>query len=708
VAVRKVPMTWTSSSHDRLAYVIFVALLSLEFLFFCRFAEREIIWAYPNHHDQLGFLFGTYDLYADFLNSGFGAWRRYLTNPTPQGILFPVQGFFLCLLFGATRLTCLGVNFILFGALQACLMYALRCLTGNIWFGFVGVGLLLSQISAFFFAGGLFDYRIDFSAYCLYGIWTLMVLRSGVFSDTKWTIVAALVAAWLVLTRFVAVPYILGATSLTSLVIGMKYRRAHFEGTERKEVLGRITRAGLFLTIVAASTTPFIYLARNAIWKYYGGHHLIGHEKYIRAAEQGITGLLGHLTFYPDSIWSDHLGPRFIVLSLGLLCVAFAFRRAHRKDPASASSDPPRPIQAFLFVVATIVTPLIVLTLNPTKSHVVGGIVGVPVALVVLLAISRIGLGTNPGTQNTFLSPRACAILATVSMAFGTWNYLSHLTGHGPFFDRRVEITHLMKIYDTIGRYVETAGWKGKPFFSVNLKTDAMNGPAISVAEFERRGVIIRLERLLGNSIFAGDRDAVFQQLRQTDILVLGDTSKRFGLSEHYPIHHSLTPLSGDIERWARSELVSLVSTPSVEGRGYTVYVRPAARVTGLTWDDCIPAEGVWLTADSRVIRQRPLWIMEGTIDEARAPAAALTADLYQENTLPVSVPVDMKQDGSSFTITLDFRKVVLLDEGEVSVILRPVSETSPGNGGTLGELQTRPICRWGHIRMESASNESR
>ena len=403
-----------------------------------------------------------------------------------------------------------------------------------------------------------------------------MVLRSGVFSDTKWTIVAALVAAWLMLMRFITVPYILGATLLTGLVIGLKYRRARFDATERKEVLGRITGVGLFLMIVAASTAPFIYLARHAIWKYYGIHHLIGPEKYVRAAEQGITDRLGHLTFYPESIWSNHLGPCFIVLSLLLLCVAYAFRRARRHDLASASSDHPSPIPAFLFVVATIVTPLVVPTLDVSKSQVVGGIVGVPVALVVLLAVSRIGLGTNPGTRGTFVPPRGWAILATVSMVFGAWNYLSHLTGHGPFLDRRVEIAHLMTIYDTIGRYVETVGWKRKPFFSVNLISDAMTGRAISVAQFERRGVLIRMKRLLGDSILAVDRDAVFKQLGQTDILVLGDTSKRFGQSEHYPFHHSLTPLSGDIERWARRELVSREYS-SVEGRGYTVY-SPARR----------------------------------------------------------------------------------------------------------------------------------
>ena len=83
------------------------------------------------------------------------------------------------------------------------------------------------------------------------------------------------------------------------------------------------------------------------------------------------------------------------------------------------------------------------------------------------------------------------------------------------------------------------------------------------------------METLLGHSILAEDRDAVFKQLEQTDVLVLGDTSKRFGLNEHYPFNNTVTPLSGDIERWARQELVSLVSVPSVEGRGYRA-IRPA------------------------------------------------------------------------------------------------------------------------------------
>ncbi len=116
----------------------------------------------------------------------------------------------------------------------------------------------------------------------------------------------------------------------------------------------------------------------------------------------------------------------------------------------------------------------------------------------------------------------------------------------------------------------------------------------------------------------AEDRDAVFKQLEQTDVLLLGDTSKRFGLNEHYPFNNTVTPLSGDIERWARQELVSLVSVPSVEGRGYRLYVRPTMRVSGLTQDNCMPAEGFWLTGDSRVILQRPLCIVKAPLIRQR------------------------------------------------------------------------------------------
>jgi len=46
--------------------------------------------------------------------------------------------------------------------------------------------------------GGLFDFRIDFAAYSLYGIWAAPSLESKLFLDFRWAIGAGLVGGFLV------------------------------------------------------------------------------------------------------------------------------------------------------------------------------------------------------------------------------------------------------------------------------------------------------------------------------------------------------------------------------------------------------------------------------------------------------------------------------------------------------------------------------
>ncbi len=71
-------------SNKWLTYTLFGVLLLLEFLFFRGYAEREVIWAYPNNHDQAGYLFHTYSLYTDYLSNGVVAWIKYLKSPPFQ------------------------------------------------------------------------------------------------------------------------------------------------------------------------------------------------------------------------------------------------------------------------------------------------------------------------------------------------------------------------------------------------------------------------------------------------------------------------------------------------------------------------------------------------------------------------------------------------------------------------------------------------
>jgi hypothetical protein len=57
-------------------------------------------------------------------------------------------------------------------------------------------------------AGGIFDFRIDFLAFCAYGLWVCAVLRSGVFRHFGWSVVAGIAAAFLILNRMLSSVYL--------------------------------------------------------------------------------------------------------------------------------------------------------------------------------------------------------------------------------------------------------------------------------------------------------------------------------------------------------------------------------------------------------------------------------------------------------------------------------------------------------------------
>ena len=149
---------------SRTAFILLSILILFEYLFFYTYACREILWSYPNNHDQATYLYRTYSLWTAFVGRDATVCLDSLRSPFSTGFLFPIQGAVMCLLFGAGRLACLSLNFLYFAGLQVAFFGLIRRITGNTWAGYVGVGLLLAQGTAFFWAGGLFDFRIDFAA----------------------------------------------------------------------------------------------------------------------------------------------------------------------------------------------------------------------------------------------------------------------------------------------------------------------------------------------------------------------------------------------------------------------------------------------------------------------------------------------------------------------------------------------------------------
>jgi hypothetical protein len=63
--------------------------------------------------------------------------------------------------------------------------FVIRSRTGRTDYAWVGMALLLSAHTLFNAAGGIYDYRIDFSAFCLYGIFACLMVWSGSFRHTS-------------------------------------------------------------------------------------------------------------------------------------------------------------------------------------------------------------------------------------------------------------------------------------------------------------------------------------------------------------------------------------------------------------------------------------------------------------------------------------------------------------------------------------------
>src|SRR5262249_36123381 len=137
----------------------------------------------------------------------------------PQGVMIQVQGSLLFLLLGPSRLSALTLNFIYFALLQCVLAATLRWLSGRWSLALLGVGLLLSAKTPFFWAGGLMDFRIDFISFCLFGIFMCVVLRSRMFVSRRWSLVVGLVGANMALFRFLTLAYLGGILGLLFLFL---------------------------------------------------------------------------------------------------------------------------------------------------------------------------------------------------------------------------------------------------------------------------------------------------------------------------------------------------------------------------------------------------------------------------------------------------------------------------------------------------------
>jgi hypothetical protein len=663
---------------SRLEYVALVALFVCEALVFYSQLAEQFVPFYPANFDQAGYMLRTYQLIDAFHREGWTALLKEIIRPnSATGVSFAVQGAVLSILGGANRTAMLSLNLLYLVTLQTTLYCTVRTLTRNVGLSWIALAYLLSLGTIFYFAGGLYDYRIDFSALCLYGIWTCLVLTSAGFRHVKGALLVGAVGALLVSLRFFTLLYV-GAVIAGLFVLALVGAWWSASSARRRVAATRARHLFICGTVTLVIAGPILFGARKLIYDYYGIGHFIGEEKYVRAAEQGVYTTAEHLLYYPTSILFTHLGSLTlklagVVMLLALMASIFAKQASAKRVLLRVR----RYRFEFVALAFAIVAPIMFLTADFSKSPVVGGIVVVPIILLVVLfcssmwprrlsptfedARSRAFSGqASPGGLMTGAIARwidwSAPIVPAVVMAVALAGFLSHATAN----QRRLSRTDLERITlvnDTIARYVYEGG-KPEMKFSTDRVVDYLHLGTIQLSGYERLRRWLPLSPRFGHGpygIFSTPRETALKLVMDSDIVVLTDPVR--DRSHPYPMNTTIREYWDELWAWVDQNRILLMSTDIV-GVPYRVFARPLIRLEGQSADDWILSSGMSIKVDASHLFRWPFIVLEGDAiyellgNEPRPRAIVLDPSGRGRQELPAK----LRKGERSYQVVIDAR----------------------------------------------------
>jgi hypothetical protein len=609
-------------------WIPLLALFAVEALVFYNQVARNIAPFYPSNFDQLSYYLATYDLIDDFQTRGFRAFvGEFLQPSSATGTTFVLQGALLSLVGGANRTALLSLNLLYLLALQFTFFQTVRARTGDIRFAWLGMALLLALATLFLRLGGVYDYRIDFSALCLYGIWACVVVWSGAFRDGWRSLLVAAIGILLIYSRFFTIIYV-GAVYgvlLVASVVAFWFNRPADRDAVAMQRLRNILVSG---TIVVIVCLPRLYLSREAIYNYYVVGHVLGEERFIRAHEMGLYTIWDHLWFYPKSILFTHIGSFALWMSAATVLISIvAALLIDRVTPAVVLRRAGRFRYEFMALGLATLIPLAILTINIAKSPVVGGIIVIPIALALVLLCAAI----RPRTEITMPLPTwpvraralpqtssggwripAASIIVTIAMAIGLQNFIfKNLAAQPPAAAADLEqITLLGK---TIATYAQDYGLT-QPTMSSDRIVDYQNIGTAKLFSIELLHRNLNIDPRFGHGaygIFATSREDAMRLFADSDIIVLTDPIT--DRTVPYPMNTKIREYWDELSSWTAQNRILLFST-RIFGIPYRVFVRPLAKITGMS-EGWITSEGVSLEANAAVLARYPFIVLEGQAD---------------------------------------------------------------------------------------------
>lgn len=512
-----------------------------EWLLFNRYVARNITHFYPTSFDQASYLPVLY-LYFENIKQ-FGFIKGLSQSPSlATGILFPMQSVLAFIFLGASRHSVLFVNFLYFIALQVVSIFTIKSISSKNHFVYAFLGMLLAVNTPFLiYGGGMFDVRMDFMTFCLYGIFMSTVLLSRCFLYRKSSLLVALVASLAILLRSLTLVYFVG-------VLGSLFIYLVIKGGNKQRVINLL----LVSSLILLATVPLIWLNRDALYNYYLIGHIFGEEKYIRLSEVGVTNRFMALIYYPGMLLWAHLGK--VVLMFGALLL-FIFLRQKKL---------PQQLQdwqiGLVFLLAAIFIPMLALTLDVSKSPIVGGIMVVPT----LWLLCWIGFARQTEHSRSWLMVASGVLVVGLYCQF-------HELNHHHSKRRMTELNAISQLYMDVGDYAVRIN---QPVISIAFDhiSEYMTSGGIATLYYETKGKLLNIavERL-GGMIFPITEEEALASLQRADIFVMN--LGEYTIRSPYPFDSSVAALRPQLRAYAEKHFKQL-GDYRINDMNYRVYVR--------------------------------------------------------------------------------------------------------------------------------------
>lgn len=625
--------------------VLLLLIFVTEWLLFKSYVQREISCGFPTSFDQSSYLAQYYTNYETILN---GSILLFILKPLYGGYSHVAQGFWLdyqavllSVLFGASRLVALSINLIYYLILQLFFYKSIKSVTHDSLPAFLCLGMLLGLGTPFIFAGGMFDFRPDFLAFCIFGIFISSVIISGTFLNRKWSVVAGAFAALLILTRYFTSVYVFviyfvfTLPILVSIIKGLGSHRADSSIIRIKNII----LSGL--CILTISLVPILFSLKSIMY-YYGSVNTNSYT--LWSSERGVSSLYGNVIFYFRHISNQ----TYITIEIFLACLLTllllsVFNKTHR-TMQDISSRPQDTTMTFVFLILAFVVPSIILARVKSSNECTISIVIIP--MIYMLSAILVHLYMR------FVTTTALKSLCVMIIGIGVFVNVSNYSKHGFHFATRQDSDQVAAMYTQIGKLCELY-----EIVTPRIATDSVRhyfAPQMLLnMYYEKFNRLISPNDMLASDIFLNNPKKALGMVQACDFAII--THKNTASDSIYPVAGTVESIRPEMLDLVRKRFIH-IGTFFIEHRIIDLYMKPFFRVEGVD-GDWITSDGLLLEVPVEVIKSGTSLMLAGIFNREWLPVDKVkaTARIILPAGAQRGLKTELRGEGNRYTIAVSF-----------------------------------------------------